>query len=130
MDELRVIIAGGGTGGHVYPGLAMLDALRERCDRVEATFVGAPGGAEERILAGEPLVLLPGRGLRGAPAAARLSAPLWLARAVWRGMAVARALRPDVVIGTGGYASAAMVIAATVREGRQLVRHAQVGRVA
>jgi UDP-N-acetylglucosamine--N-acetylmuramyl-(pentapeptide) pyrophosphoryl-undecaprenol N-acetylglucosamine transferase len=112
MDELKVIIAGGGTGGHVYPGLAMLDALRERGGSVNATFVGAHGGAEEGILAAERLVLLPGRGLRGASAAARLSAPLWLARAVWRGIGVARALRPDVVIGTGGYASAAMVIAA------------------
>lgn len=112
MHGLRIIIAGGGTGGHVYPGLAMLDALRERCGTVDATFVGARGGAEEHILAGERLVLLPGRGLRGAPFAARLSAPWWLARAVWRGIAVTRTLRPDVVIGTGGYASAAMVLAA------------------
>jgi len=113
MEALRVIIAGGGTGGHIYPGLAMRDALR-RIANVEATFVGAPGGAEEKILAAERLVLLPGRGLRGATLTARVSAPLWLARAVWRGMAVVREVRPHAVIGTGGYASAAMVIAAVL----------------
>jgi len=115
-DAVRVIFAGGGTGGHLYPGLAMRDALRETVERLDVLFVGARGGMEESILAGTetPLELLPGRGLRGASIGARLVAPFELAAAVVRSLAIIRSFDPDVVVGTGGYASAAVVVAAII----------------
>jgi len=114
-DRLRVVFAGGGTGGHIYPALAMKQAL-EAAVGVDAMFVGATGGMEERIFAGRPerLELLPGRGLRGASLATRLLAPMRLMSAVGAGSRLLREFSPDVVVGTGGYASAAMVIAAVL----------------
>jgi UDP-N-acetylglucosamine--N-acetylmuramyl-(pentapeptide) pyrophosphoryl-undecaprenol N-acetylglucosamine transferase len=68
--NIRVIFAGGGTGGHVYPAVAMYEGLMERLgeDAVTAMFVGTRGGLETRLLAdtGAKLQLLPGRGVRGA----------------------------------------------------------------
>lgn len=112
--NVRVIIAGGGTGGHVYPGLAIHESLAARAGGVDVLFMGVHGGMEEQILArqGLPFELIPGRGLRGASLATRLAAPFALAGSVWRAAAIVRRFRPGVVVGTGGFASAAAVIAA------------------
>jgi len=116
--NIRVIFAGGGTGGHVYPAVAMYEGLMERLgdDAVTAMFVGTPGGLESRLLAGigARLQLLPGRGVRGASLANKLMVPFDLVRGVAGGVGVIRSFRPDVVVGTGGYASVSMVVAAIV----------------
>ncbi|MBI4720406.1 MAG: undecaprenyldiphospho-muramoylpentapeptide beta-N-acetylglucosaminyltransferase [Chitinivibrionia bacterium] len=111
---MRVMIAGGGTGGHVFPGIAIFEALRRLHGDLAVLFVGARGGVEKKIFsdAGLPHVLLPGRGLRGASAAGRLKTMVLFAAALARAIKEIRAFKPDVVIGTGGYASAAAVIAA------------------
>lgn len=110
---LRIVVAGGGTGGHVYPGIAIVEAVSAmvRCD---ALFVGALGGVEQGIFerAALPHALLPGYGLRRATLARKLAAPLMFASAVARALNLLRGFRPDVVLGTGGYASAAVVVAA------------------
>ncbi|MCH7549286.1 MAG: undecaprenyldiphospho-muramoylpentapeptide beta-N-acetylglucosaminyltransferase, partial [Candidatus Krumholzibacteriota bacterium] len=112
--QLRVIVAGGGTGGHLYPGMAVGEALAALPGGVEILYVGAKGGMEETILSsGEyRAVFLPGYGLRGSSVAAWIKAPFVLAVAVARALGVVRSFRPDVVIGTGGYASVAVVVAA------------------
>ncbi|MGD8413395.1 MAG: undecaprenyldiphospho-muramoylpentapeptide beta-N-acetylglucosaminyltransferase [Candidatus Latescibacterota bacterium] len=116
VKAIRVIFAGGGTGGHVYPAVAMYEALIERLgkDQVAALFVGAKGGLESRLLDGRgvDLKLLPGRGVRGASLASKLVVPFDLLRGVAAGIRSIRSFRPDVVVGTGGYASVSMVIAA------------------
>lgn len=114
--ELRIIVAGGGTGGHVYPGIAIVESLRERMP-VEALFIGVRGGAEAGILsrAGLSFELLPGQGLRRASLARRLAIPGIVARGVARASAVLSRFQPDIVLGTGGYASAAMVLASILR---------------
>jgi UDP-N-acetylglucosamine--N-acetylmuramyl-(pentapeptide) pyrophosphoryl-undecaprenol N-acetylglucosamine transferase len=111
-DELRIVVAGGGTGGHVYPGLAVVERLEERV-ATRALFVGARGGVEEKILAraGREHELLPGYGLRRATLARKLAAPFVLGAGVVRAGRVLARFRPDVVLGTGGYASAAVVVA-------------------
>jgi UDP-N-acetylglucosamine--N-acetylmuramyl-(pentapeptide) pyrophosphoryl-undecaprenol N-acetylglucosamine transferase len=109
---LRVIIAGGGTGGHLFPGLAVADALgRRRPSRI--VFVGSSRGIETRVVAkrGYPLRTLPVRALRGqgflglANSVLRLPASLLSA---WR---LLGEIRPDLLIGVGGYASGPVVIA-------------------
>jgi UDP-N-acetylglucosamine:LPS N-acetylglucosamine transferase len=111
-EALRIVVAGGGTGGHVYPGLAVVERLEARV-ATAARFVGARGGVEEKILAGagRDYDLLPGYGLRGATIARKLGAPFVLGAGVVRAARVLSAFRPDVVLGTGGYASAAVVVA-------------------
>ena len=114
-ETVRIVVAGGGTGGHVYPGVAVVEALRERTD-TEALFVGARGGVEQRILerAGLRHALLPGYGLRRASVARKAAAPLVFGAGVARAAAVLRGFRPDVVLGTGGFASAAVVVASVL----------------
>ena len=103
-----VVFSGGGTGGHLYPALAIADALRARRPDVRAVFVGAERGIEARILPEreKDFHLLPVRGMdRGS----RISA-LWAAPALLRSVLAARrllaGLRPEVVVVTRGYASA------------------------
>jgi UDP-N-acetylglucosamine--N-acetylmuramyl-(pentapeptide) pyrophosphoryl-undecaprenol N-acetylglucosamine transferase len=113
---MRVMIAGGGTGGHVYPGIAMCNALKRASEGIEALFVGAKAGVESRIFTelGLPHVLLPGRGIRGTGFLNQLSSPFVFLVGILRGIRVVRAFDADVVVGTGGYASVAVVAAAVV----------------
>ena len=114
-ETLRIMVAGGGTGGHVYPGLAIVEALAAAA-RVESLFVGAQGGVEQGIFERASLAhsLLPGYGLRRASLARKLAVPVTLAGGVVRASKLLRAFRPDVVLGTGGYASATVVIASVI----------------
>jgi UDP-N-acetylglucosamine--N-acetylmuramyl-(pentapeptide) pyrophosphoryl-undecaprenol N-acetylglucosamine transferase len=114
--SVRVIFAGGGTGGHVYPALAMYEGLCEERgdDSVAALFIGVKGGLESSLFSsrGVDFRLLPGRGLRGASLVNKLRTPFDLIEGVSRSLGIIREFKPDVVVGTGGYASVSMVVAA------------------
>lgn len=124
IDELRVIIAGGGTGGHVYPGIAMYNALKKLGERVEVLFVGATAGVEGRIFdeLALPYVLLPGRGVRGKSIVAKMTSPFVLLASMIRAIRVILEFKPDVVVGTGGYASVSVVAAAIVCAKRRVLQ--------
>jgi UDP-N-acetylglucosamine--N-acetylmuramyl-(pentapeptide) pyrophosphoryl-undecaprenol N-acetylglucosamine transferase len=103
-----VVVAGGGTGGHLYPALAIAEALRTRRPELRIVFFGAQRGIEARVLParGEEHHLLPVRGLdRSRPFAAG-AALVGLAVALVRVARVFARIRPDVVVVTGGYAGA------------------------
>ena len=101
-----VVFSGGGTGGHLYPALAIADALRARRSDVRAVFIGATRGIEARILPerGEQHYLLPVRGIdRTRPLSSWRAVPA-LVSSLYTVTRLLRTLRPQAVVVTGGYA--------------------------
>lgn len=100
-----VLIVAGGTGGHVFPALAVARALREA--RREVVWLGTRRGIESRLVpaAGIPIEWIEVEGLRGRGLAGWLAAPLRLGRALLQALAVLRRVRPGVVLGCGGFVS-------------------------
>jgi UDP-N-acetylglucosamine--N-acetylmuramyl-(pentapeptide) pyrophosphoryl-undecaprenol N-acetylglucosamine transferase len=107
-----VVIAGGGTGGHLYPGLALADALAARGAGV--TFVGTDAGIEARVVpaAGWPFRMLPGRQVRGGGVRRAGLGAIALLRGLAAARRLLRELRPGLVVGVGGYASVPVALAA------------------
>jgi UDP-N-acetylglucosamine--N-acetylmuramyl-(pentapeptide) pyrophosphoryl-undecaprenol N-acetylglucosamine transferase len=103
----RVLFAGGGTGGHLYPALALAEAFRRRDPRTEVFFVGARRGVEARVLPerGVPHELLPFEPIRRSRPWENWRLVAGLTRSAIGLARVFREFRPDLVVGTGGYAS-------------------------
>ena len=103
MSQKTALIMAGGTGGHIFPGLAVAEELRARGWRVH--WLGAPGSMESRIVPqhGFPLELIDFSGVRGKGLATLALLPLRLLRAFWQALHVVRRVKPDVVVGLGGY---------------------------
>ena len=111
----RVILSGGGTGGHIYPAVAVAEALkREMGDDVDILFVGAEGKMEmEKIPAlGYRIEGLPVAGLQRRLTLKNLALPFKVAASVRRAKRIIRNFRADIVVGFGGYASAPVLWAA------------------
>lgn len=110
----RIIFAGGGTGGHLFPALAVAEELNHRHPRASIGFIGSRRGIENRLVpaTGYPLRTLPLSGLKGASLAARLLATVEAAIAMIRCTWWMLRSRPDLVIGVGGYSSGPPVMAA------------------
>jgi UDP-N-acetylglucosamine--N-acetylmuramyl-(pentapeptide) pyrophosphoryl-undecaprenol N-acetylglucosamine transferase len=118
------LIMAGGTGGHVIPALALADALRARSHAV--VWMGTPAGIEARLVpaAGYPVEWISVSGLRGKGLASWLLAPFRLARAWWQAQRALARIRPDAVVGMGGFASGPGGLAAVLAR-RPLVVHEQ-----
>ena len=115
MSAPLLCIAGGGTGGHVIPALALAGATRRRWTQLRVEFIGAERGLEAELLParGEQVLLLPMHAVQGAGLAQRLRVLLWeLPLAVRRVRHHWRGARPSLVVGVGGYASITGVVAA------------------
>jgi UDP-N-acetylglucosamine--N-acetylmuramyl-(pentapeptide) pyrophosphoryl-undecaprenol N-acetylglucosamine transferase len=114
---LSVLIAGGGTGGHLYPGIAVARELLTRKPNAKVTFVGTAAGLEARVIPREgfPLELIRSAGLKGKSIAARARGLALLPLGVIDAARVLGATRPSVVIGVGGYSSGPVVMLAAVR---------------
>src|SRR3954462_5740204 len=116
-EALRIVIAGGGTGGHLYPGIAVArELLGRRADSV-VTFAGTGRGIESRVVPREgfALDLIRSGGLKGKSITDRargaLLVPVGLADA-WR---IVSRRRPHLVLGVGGYSSGTVVLVAALR---------------
>ncbi len=110
---MRAILAGGGTGGHVIPALAIAQELQKRCS-AEILFIGTARGIENRLVpaAGFTLKLVEVGALKNVSFATRLKTSLDLPRAVFNARRMLADFKPNVVIGVGGYASGPAMLAA------------------
>jgi len=116
--HVYALVTGGGTGGHVYPGLALAEALVARGHARESIhWVGNAGKLEETAVpaAGFTVDLLPGRGLQRRLTADNLSVLVKTAKAFRMARGIVRRTRPDVVVGVGGYAPLPCLVAARLR---------------
>jgi UDP-N-acetylglucosamine--N-acetylmuramyl-(pentapeptide) pyrophosphoryl-undecaprenol N-acetylglucosamine transferase len=113
---MRAILAGGGTGGHVIPALAIAQELQKQYG-AEVLFIGTARGIENRLVpaAGFELRLIQVGALNRVSLATRLKTMIDLPRAVWVSRQLLSEFRPDVVIGVGGYASGPAMLAAVMR---------------
>jgi UDP-N-acetylglucosamine--N-acetylmuramyl-(pentapeptide) pyrophosphoryl-undecaprenol N-acetylglucosamine transferase len=113
---MRAILAGGGTGGHVIPALAIANQLKKSYG-AEVLFIGTARGIENRLVpaAGYPLQLVRVGALKNVSLTTRLKTAFDLPRAVWDAGRMLNEFAPDVVIGVGGYASGPAMLAAIVK---------------
>lgn len=120
----KFLIMAGGTGGHVFPALAVARALREHGAQVE--WLGTARGIEAQVIpeAGIPLHFITVQGVRGRGPLALLKAPLQIARAIWQARRIVKRVAPDAVLGFGGFATGPGGIAARLC-GRPLIIHEQ-----
>jgi UDP-N-acetylglucosamine--N-acetylmuramyl-(pentapeptide) pyrophosphoryl-undecaprenol N-acetylglucosamine transferase len=113
---MRAILAGGGTGGHVIPALAIAQELQKQYS-AEVLFIGTARGIENRLVpaAGFPLQLVKVGALNKVNLKTRVKTLFDLPRAVWDARGMLAKFRPDVVIGVGGYASGPAMLAAVLK---------------
>jgi UDP-N-acetylglucosamine--N-acetylmuramyl-(pentapeptide) pyrophosphoryl-undecaprenol N-acetylglucosamine transferase len=114
MFRHRIVVTGGGTGGHIYPALAVCDILKDDPDLEALLYVGSQGHLEEKLVT-ERKISFFGVAIRGLPRKISLDLFSWIlefAQAVRQVRDLLRRYRPTVVLGTGGYASAPALVAA------------------
>ncbi len=115
MPKLRFMISGGGTGGHIFPAVAIADELKKRHPDAEFLFVGAKDKMEmEKVpQAGYEIEGLWISGIQRSLSAKNLSFPFKLISSLWKSYFLIRDFKPDAVIGTGGFASGPLLYMAT-----------------
>src|SRR4029453_17582679 len=113
-QPLRVVIAGGGTGGHLFPGVAVARELLRRQPDAVGTFAGAAHGIEARAVPREGFALdtIRSFGLKGKSVSALVKGLLTLPLSAWDAWRVVSRRRPHVVVGVGGYSSGPIVVMA------------------
>ncbi|NTU41712.1 MAG: undecaprenyldiphospho-muramoylpentapeptide beta-N-acetylglucosaminyltransferase [Nitrospirales bacterium] len=118
MAKIKAIIAGGGTGGHLYPGIAVAEELQHRygVQRDDIVFVGTERGLEARVIPreGYPIKFLKAEGVVGKSALKKARAIFRFLFSLFSSRSIIRSVRPDIIIGVGGYASVGMVLAGSL----------------
>jgi UDP-N-acetylglucosamine--N-acetylmuramyl-(pentapeptide) pyrophosphoryl-undecaprenol N-acetylglucosamine transferase len=120
---MRVLIAAGGTGGHIYPGIAVAKEVMRRDAGSEVMFVGTERGLESRLVpqAGFDLAFIESSGLKNVGMAARLRGLMVLPKSFFAARRLIRAFQPDIVVGAGGYVSGPVLLMAALMRVRTLV---------
>jgi len=120
---MKVIISGGGTGGHIYPALAIAQEIRDRIPNVKILYVGTEKGMEKNIVpkAGFDFKTIDISGINRSSLLKASSSIAKLPRSFFQGWEVVKEFRPDVTIGTGGYVSFPVVLAATFLNGKTYI---------
>jgi UDP-N-acetylglucosamine--N-acetylmuramyl-(pentapeptide) pyrophosphoryl-undecaprenol N-acetylglucosamine transferase len=115
MSQFRIIVSGGGTGGHIFPAIAIANAIKEKYPDSKILFVGALGRMEmEKVpAAGYEIIGLPIMGLQRRLTLQNLKFPFKLIASMLKAKKIVKDFKPDVVVGVGGYASGPLLKAAT-----------------
>jgi len=113
----RIIISGGGTGGHIFPAIAIANALKKLDEKTEILFVGANGRMEmEKVpAAGYKIIGLDIQGIQRGSIVKNLKFPLKLINSVRRSIKIINDFKPDAAVGVGGYASGPLLYAASIK---------------
>jgi UDP-N-acetylglucosamine--N-acetylmuramyl-(pentapeptide) pyrophosphoryl-undecaprenol N-acetylglucosamine transferase len=113
---MKCVIAGGGTGGHLFPGMAIAEALIERERGNQVLFIGTERGIEARVLTGGkfPLRMIHARPIKGRSLLGKLRAIWSLPMAISEAYSILKEDRPQIVLGVGGYASGPALLAASL----------------
>lgn len=108
-----MIIAGGGTGGHLFPAIAVAEEMKRRSETHEILFVGTKKGIEGKVLPEEgwPLRFVMAEGIKGRGFAEKMKALLKMFYGTMQSLSIIRSFRPEVILGVGGYASAPVLLA-------------------
>lgn len=111
---MKVVIAGGGTGGHLFPGIAVAEEFKRRDARAEITFIGTARGLEAKVvpMEGYKIRFISAEGYLGKSPIRKAVSLLKLLSAITASRAILKSLAPDIVIGTGGYVSVGPVVSA------------------
>lgn len=111
---MKVLIAAGGTGGHIYPGIAVANEIMSRDTMSEVMFVGTSRGLEGKIVPenGYQLSLINSAGLKNVGASGKLKGLAVLPRSFWEAKRLLKEFDPDVVVGAGGYVSGPVLLVA------------------
>ena len=106
-NKPRIIISGGGTGGHIFPAVSIANAIKELCPDAEILFVGAEGRMEMQRVpdAGYNIIGLPVAGFDRKHLWKNFAVLLKLLRSQWKARSIIKKFRPQVAVGVGGYAS-------------------------
>jgi UDP-N-acetylglucosamine--N-acetylmuramyl-(pentapeptide) pyrophosphoryl-undecaprenol N-acetylglucosamine transferase len=117
MTNPKVIVSGGGTGGHIFPAVAIANAIKKKYPEAEILFVGAQGKMEmEKVpKAGYPIKGLWISGLQRKLTLSNLVFPFKVISSLWNSLKIIREFKPDIAIGVGGYASGPLLKAATMK---------------
>jgi len=115
MKPLKVILSGGGTGGHIFPAVAIANEIKKLVPHAEILFVGALGKMEmEKVpAAGYKIIGVPIAGLQRKFTLANLKLPFLIIQSLLKTHKIVSEFKPNVVVGTGGYASGPLLKAAT-----------------
>ncbi|TKB98667.1 undecaprenyldiphospho-muramoylpentapeptide beta-N-acetylglucosaminyltransferase [Pedobacter cryophilus] len=113
----RIIISGGGTGGHIFPAIAIANALKKIDAKTEILFVGAKGKMEmEKVpAAGYSIIGLDIQGLQRSSITKNLLLPFKIIKSVMTSLKIIKNFKPDAVVGVGGYASGPLLFAASLK---------------
>lgn len=125
MDEIRIIVSGGGTGGHIFPAISIANALKARYPkRVKILFVGAEGRMEmERVpAAGYEIVGLPIRGFDRVHLLNNVKTLYMLYKSMMKARRIIKTFKPHVAVGVGGYASGPLLRAAAAKKVPTLIQ--------
>ncbi|MGR3810803.1 undecaprenyldiphospho-muramoylpentapeptide beta-N-acetylglucosaminyltransferase [Jiulongibacter sp. NS-SX5] len=122
--QVNVIISGGGTGGHIFPAVAIANEIKAQLPEANILFVGAQGKMEmEKVpKAGYEIIGLPIAGINRSNMVANLSFPIKLFKSLWLARKTVRNFKPDIAIGVGGYASGPTLLMANFMSVKSLIQ--------
>jgi UDP-N-acetylglucosamine--N-acetylmuramyl-(pentapeptide) pyrophosphoryl-undecaprenol N-acetylglucosamine transferase len=111
---MSIVIAGGGTGGHLFPGIAIAEEFLKRDDQTRIIFIGTKKGIESKLLGqlGYELRVIDIEGVKGRGIKALVKGAYQIPKSMWQSRYVLKQFNPDIVVGVGGYASGPAVLTA------------------